>query len=277
MYADDTHTTIASNDIRELVRMTKKELLNISDWLRVNKLSANPKKTESTESTVIGHQRRINEIDDLPPLKLNDSEIKRVEKTKSLGVIIDEGLKWKDQYKSLTGKLAGGLSSLKKLKDVLPQSKLCDVYHPLFESHIRYGNVVWGSISSSELQALQRLQNRALSIIERARFKDPWPKKWLSVVNLVRFDRCVMVYKILNKQCPESLWNMFQRRCSVSNYNTRNYRDLHIPKLNLELTKEGFHYSGIKAWNDILVNIRKLPSLRLFKIHLKRHLMTDEL
>ena len=66
-----------------------------------------------------------------------------------------------------------------------------------------YGNV--GSISSSELQALQRLQNRAPSIIERARFKDPWPKKWLSVVNLVRFDRCVMVYKIVNKQCPESL------------------------------------------------------------------------
>ena len=44
MYADDTHTTIASNDIKELVRMTKKELLNISDWLRVNNLSANPKK-----------------------------------------------------------------------------------------------------------------------------------------------------------------------------------------------------------------------------------------
>ena len=80
MYADDTHTTIASNDIRELVRMTKKELLNISDWLRVNKLSANQK---NTEFMVIGHQRRINEIDDLPPLKLNDSEIKRVEKTKS--------------------------------------------------------------------------------------------------------------------------------------------------------------------------------------------------
>ena len=54
------------------------------------------------------------------------------------------------------------------------------------------------------------------------------------------------------------------------------YRDFHIPKLNLELTKKGFHYSGIKAWNDIPVNIRELPSLRLFKTHLKRHLMTDE-
>ena len=65
---------------------------------------------------VIGHQRRINEIDDLPPLELDDSKIKRVEKTKFLGVTIDEGLKWKDKYKSLKGKLAGCLSSLKKLK-----------------------------------------------------------------------------------------------------------------------------------------------------------------
>ena len=47
VYADDTHTTIASNDIAELIRMTKKELLNISDGLRVNKLSANPKKQNS--------------------------------------------------------------------------------------------------------------------------------------------------------------------------------------------------------------------------------------
>ena len=112
------------------------------------------------------------------------------------------------------------------------------------------------------------------SIIDRARFQDLWPKKWLSVMNLIRFDRCVMVYKIVNKHCPESLWNMFQQRCSISNYNTRNYRDLHIPRLNLELTKKGFYYSGSKAWNDIPVNIRELPSLRLFKTHLKRHLMS---
>ena len=71
MYVDDTHTKIASNDIAELMRTTKKELLNISDWLRVNKLSANPQKTEFM---VIGHQRRINDINDLPSLKLNDAE-----------------------------------------------------------------------------------------------------------------------------------------------------------------------------------------------------------
>ena len=152
--------------------------------------------------------------------------------------------------------------------------QLCDLYHALFESHLHYGNVVWGSISSSKLHALQRFQDRALSIIERSRFKDPWPKKWLSFENHIRFDRSVMVYKIVNKLCPESLWNMFQQRCSISNYNTRNDRNLHIPKLNLEFTKKGFRYSGIKAWNDIPINIRELSSLRLLKTQLKRHLMS---
>lgn len=47
---------------------------------------------------------RAAEIFDLPLLELVNCEIKRVEKTKSLGVIIDKGLKWKNQYKSLTGK-----------------------------------------------------------------------------------------------------------------------------------------------------------------------------
>ena len=84
---------------------------------------------------------------------------KRLVKIKSLGVTIDERLKWTDQYRSVIGQLAGGVASLKKLKDILPQSKLCGVYHALFESHLRYGGVGRGSISSSELEALQSLQN----------------------------------------------------------------------------------------------------------------------
>ena len=95
MYADDTHTAIASGNIAELIRMTKKGLLNISYWLRVNKLIGNPPKTEFM---VTGHQRRVNEVKELPSLKLNDSEIKRVGKVKSLGVIVEERLTWNDHF-----------------------------------------------------------------------------------------------------------------------------------------------------------------------------------
>lgn len=50
-------------------------------------------------------------------------------------------------------KARSGLSSMTKREDVLPQLIFCDLYLALFESHLRYDNVVWCSISSSELQA----------------------------------------------------------------------------------------------------------------------------
>ena len=60
---------------------------------------------------------------------------------------------------------------------------------------------------------------------------------------------------------------MFQFRSSLSNSNTRNDKELHIPKVKLEFSKKGFQYAGIRAWNDIPNNIRELSSLSLFKSH----------
>ena len=64
----------------------------------------------------IGHPNRTNKITEQEILKLNGSEIKRVKKTKSLGVIIDQGLNWEDQFKATKAKVRGGLASLKKPK-----------------------------------------------------------------------------------------------------------------------------------------------------------------
>ena len=63
-------------------------------------------------------------------------------------------------------KAAGGLAAMKKLKGSLPQSMLFQVYKALVESHLRYADVVWGSLLNNKLSAFQRLQNRASGIIE---------------------------------------------------------------------------------------------------------------
>ena len=77
--------------------------------MRINKLSANPKKTEYM---IIGQQRRTTKVEISEPPNLNDSEIK-VAKTKSLWVMVDEGLNWDDQFSKVNGKISGGLKSLK--------------------------------------------------------------------------------------------------------------------------------------------------------------------
>ena len=140
------------------------------------------------------------------------------------------------------------------------------------ECHLRYANVIWGSLSNTKLEALHRLQNRAHSIIERAKIKDQWSGDWLTVEQLINFDRSVMTYKMMNKICPESLWDTYKTRNMYSSYRTRNCTDIQLPRYNLEYSKKSFHYSGLKAWNEIPNTIRELSTLQQFKKHLKIHL-----
>ena len=164
---------------------------------------------------IIGHPRRTNKVEVHETLRLNGSDIRPVKKTKSLGVIVEEGLNWEEQFKTVKGKVHGRLTSLKKLKNILPQSQLSNVYRALVESHMRYADVIWGHLSNSKTESLQRLQDRAISIIETSRIKDELSHNFLHTEQLVLFDRAVMAYKIMNRLCPENLWNKFQRRSQL--------------------------------------------------------------
>ena len=271
MYADDTSITCSAKDIEELCNDLKTEGKNIAEWMRQNKLSLN---TNKTEYMVIGHKRRINHIQGEINVEINGEKIQRAHEVKYLGVTIDENLSWNKQYKKLKCKLKSGLSSLRKLKNILPQSKLDQVYRALFESHLRYGDELWGSLSTTKLEHLQRLQDRAQTLIESAKFEDGWICKWLSVSSLIKYDRAIMTYKIMNGLCPDSLRGRFITRSEISGYSTRNMLDIDIPRQNLEFSKGSFFHSGAKTWNEIPINIRINPTISMFKRNLKGFLQS---
>ena len=87
----------------------------------------------------------------------------------------------------------------------------------------------------------------------------------MSVENTIRYDWNIMTYKIMNKLCPEILLDKYFQRSSISPYNTRNRKDLEIPRYRLEYPKKGFHYAALKAWNEIPLAIRESPTLNRFK------------
>ena len=87
MFADDTCVTIASENLNDLITDVKNELENISNWMRIKKLSLNASKSELM---VVGHRRKLNRVgNELSNLVLNNEVIKRVEKIKYLGINID--------------------------------------------------------------------------------------------------------------------------------------------------------------------------------------------
>ena len=78
----------------------------------VKKLSPNP---QQTEFMIIGHPPSARKLELPETLEFNGSELKRVEKTKYIGIIIDENLNWDEQFKHIRSGRNTGLMTLKRL------------------------------------------------------------------------------------------------------------------------------------------------------------------
>ena len=56
MYADDTHLTFASNNMKDIEFYLNQDLANVNQWLIANKLTLNQSKTEFM---LIGSRQRL--------------------------------------------------------------------------------------------------------------------------------------------------------------------------------------------------------------------------
>ena len=95
--------------------------------------------------------------------------------------------------------------------------------------------------------------------------KEAWNKNLVNTSQLMRFDRAVMTYKIVNQLCPDGRQSKFMERSAISKYNTRNRKDLHVQELVLEHSKRGFWYTGPISWNNISQPNRDTDSIVRFK------------
>ena len=67
---------------------------------------------------IIGSKQRLTNITNDPKIELGEAEIKRVDKSKTLGVTIDEHLTWKNQEKSsIKKKVSKGIAMLRRMRE----------------------------------------------------------------------------------------------------------------------------------------------------------------
>ena len=91
MFGDDTTLTASGKSIQQIESKINCDLINIKEWLLANKLSLNLTKTEYL---VIGSPFNLNNLTSEPNIMIDNVPIKRVTKTKSLGIQIDQFLSW---------------------------------------------------------------------------------------------------------------------------------------------------------------------------------------
>ena len=150
LYADDTTLTSplcsfthgAQNDFRHVSSRINSELLKVSDWLTVNKLSLN---VEKTTFMIFHNYQRVIANEDIPDLKINDKQIERVSCFNFLCLIIDEFMNWSTHSAQIANKISRTLDIMNRLNRYLPFSAM----KPMYDFFYFTSSAVWCNILGS--------------------------------------------------------------------------------------------------------------------------------
>ena len=124
------------------------------------------------------------------------------------------------------------------------------------------------------ISRLLKTLHRAFNLIESSKIKDAFNRNILDVRELMLFDRAVMTFKIVNMLGPVGLQNKFVEKSALSNYKTRNMKNLQVQKLKLEHIKRSFLYTAPNTENSIPQSIKNAETIERFKKELKSHLLS---
>ena len=271
MYADDTSLCHQSNDITQLNKAINNDLRHLDSWLQGNKLSLNVAKTHSMLITTKQKRNILQDTNLNWELNIRESELEVVQKTKYLGVQIDHSLDWKEQIKAVSAKVSRAVGFLKHAKNFLPRETLTTRYIGIVEPHFRYCFSVWGCCGSTEINQLQKLQNRAARIVTNSSFDTPSRPfieelGWNTIEQLISNESKTMVFKILNELAPQYLCGLFTRNSQCSTRTLRNTgTDVRLPKKNYANGQKCFSFRGAKLWNSLSVESKQASSLNSFK------------
>ena len=237
IYADDTHLTSALKKLSDLNTEILPEFIKICDWLQANKLSLNVVKTEYM---IIGTEQSIIQLGLIPKIKVVNTYMKKVNKTESLGIIIDDNLKWGDHIQYICSKVRRNIGLIEHIKHCTPKRSSILLYKSLVELYFRYGNTVWGLCNSILIDKLLTLQNRMSRIVTDTSYDEvdhPVLLRelgWLSIRKLITLDLGIFMYKVNKGITPDSICELFQKASDTHHYETRYTMEDDFIKLQLK-------------------------------------------
>ena len=278
MYADDTESSTVVNTCNDIIEKVIPDLMKICDWLKANRLSLNAVKTEFM---LIGTYYNTIRFGNLLAIRIDDHLIKRVHKTKYLGIIVDDSLTWNEQIGFISTKIKRNVGMMKRVRDSIPKDSLITLYKSLVEPYFRYCNTVWGRCGKSYIDKLQTLQNRAARIVARVSYEDAdhaillRELEWLSISQMIEYDSLSLIYKIKNGHAPGHTRQMFEGCEAIHDHNTKSVSsgNFYIKKMNTAKGQTRFAYSGAMAWNNLPESLKSSVSLDAFQRNLKKHIL----
>lgn len=234
LFADDTNSLASGSNLEQLVSTVNEELKKVVIWLASNKLSLNIKKTHFMLFLCKGKYQSSP-----VSIKISNEEIKKVDHTKFLGVIIDEKLIWSHHLNCIKRKAAKGVGVMCKAKKFLNEKTLMTLYYSLVYPYLQYGIIAWGTTYQTHLDPLIKIQKRVIRIISSAPYlahTEPLFNK-LKLLNLRKIyilNVMMFMFRFHHAGLPAVFNNLFSLNTEIHRHFTRQANKLHSPHWRLE-------------------------------------------
>jgi hypothetical protein len=274
MFADDTTILYSNSDLANKIPIINNELQEISIWFKANKLSINAGKTNYM---IMGTPQKTFKFKSKTYIELDGNRLTRVNRTKFLGVTIDENLSFKYHTEAVSNTISRNVGILNKLKHFLPKNILLCIYCSLVQSYLTYGILAWGNTHNIYLDNLLKLQKRAVRYITMSHFRahsSPLFKelKLLTIYDLYKLHLSIFMFKYSLDQLPSIFNYYFVKRQDVHNRPTRNSKKYHLSRNKTTFSSKGIRSTGPRIWNSMTPGIINSNTLQSFKSSLKNNM-----
>ena len=235
MYADDT-TLVGNlsnfdnkngNDCNTNINI---ELVLLNDWLKLNKLSLNEKKTKFM--MFYSQQREVPII----KLNMNNTDLEPITDFNFLGIIINKHVKWNNHINKIANNIANNIATF---WTNVP--------------HLYYGVLVWGY----ERTRIFKVQKKSLRAISSARY-DAHTEPLFRNCNLLKIEDIHKVqqfkffYKLTHKDLPE-YFNAISLQTQVGDIHdhiTRNRKKFYTQRIYHRFAEKSIRHSIFHTLND---------------------------
>ncbi len=269
LYADDTVIWTTGMNVEEIQVKLQQDLINVTNWLRLNKLSVNASKCKTMIVSSPNHSIR-NEV---LHLHIDNEELENVASYKYLGIHLDCTLSFVPHVDNLVKKVGKRLGVISMARKYMGPKQCNILYKTLVLPVIDYGDIIYMEAPKVTLESIQVLQNRACRIILQMPSLTPTDMmhqelKLMKLMGRRVYHLNLFTFKALHNLAPGYIINKLGIRAVEGETRTRSVErnDLVVPRYRLERTKGAFSIKCPIAYNLLPVGIRESTTTKNFRV-----------
>lgn len=259
LFADDTNIYYSCRDLHVMSTTVNDELMKLSEWFKINKLSLNLQKT----TYMVFSKRKTYEIQ---PIIIDGVQIEQSNKVKFLGVIVDQKLSWKEHILYVRNKLSSILSVLYRASHIIDVNSMLILYRSLFLPHLSYCSEVWGNTCSTFTKSIFVAQKKAVRLLMTNKVSSDIIFKHLKLLkfaDIVKLNTVSVAHAASLCKLPVSIQAFYNQKPVLDK--TRNIKHFLLPLSKCNLKHFSVICVSIKLWNSLALSTQLCKTKHNFK------------